>query len=77
MKTLRNKMEYPVNFGLKVSVNIIRDNIKDIAIVQVNAPMYINKQWTMPHSYKSSHFTDNKILNDSDFIRVLSLHYPN
>ena len=67
---------YPTSFGLKVSVEIERDSDKDIAYVNVIAPLYVNKDWRMPHSYKASQFSDGQILNDSDFIRVMLNHYP-
>lgn len=69
------KMKYPIKYGLNVSVEIIRDNISDNAQIKVYAPMYINKEWIMKHSYKSSQFTDNQILNDADFHYVLCKHY--
>lgn len=68
-------MKYNVKYGLNVSVEIIRDNISDNAQIKVYAPMYLNKEWIMKHSYKSSEFTDYQILNDSDFHSVLSKHY--
>lgn len=68
-------MKYSTKYGLDVYVEIIRDDITDIAYVKVISPMYINKEWTMPHSYKSSEFTDNAILKDSDFNSVLLKHY--
>lgn len=67
--------KHPVSFGLDVSVSIRRENGE--AFVDVHAPMYMNKQWTMPHSYNAGQFTDFAILNDSDFIRVMFNHFPN
>ena len=67
---------YPTSFGLNVSVQIVRDTEEDIAYVDVIAPMYINKQWRMGHSYTSSMFSDYQILKDNDFIRVMFSHYP-
>lgn len=72
---MQYKTKYKTKYGLDVSVEIIRDNISDTAQVKVFAPLYVNKEWVMLHSYKSSQFTDNKILNDSDFHSVLSKHY--
>ena len=69
-------MKYPVKYGLNVSVEIIRDNVSDNAQIKVYAPLYLNKEWFMSHSYRSSQFADNQILNDSDFNSVLSKHYP-
>jgi hypothetical protein len=63
------------NFGCNVSVVIVRDKVTDTASVRVHAPLYVNKEWTMPHSYRSSQFTDHAIINDSDFIRVMFKHY--
>lgn len=67
---------YPTSFGLKVSVQIVRDTEEDIAYVDVIAPMYMNKQWRMGHCYASSMFSDYQILKDNDFIRVMFSHYP-
>lgn len=66
---------YKTKYGLNVSVEIIRDNANDVATVKVIAPLYINKEWIMPHSYKASQFTDYEIVRDSDFNSVLSKHY--
>ena len=64
----------PVPYGLKVSVMIRREG--DEAYVDVIAPLYVNKDWTMPHSYNASQFTDEQIIKDSDFVRVMLGHYP-
>lgn len=69
-----NPIEVP--YGLKVSVEIVRDENKDEAKVKVIAPLYKNKEWFMSHSYKSSHFTDAQILNDRDFNTCLCKHFP-
>lgn len=61
-----------VPYGFNVSVVIRREG--DTAFVDVIAPCYITKQWTMPHCYKST-FSDHQTLNDSDFIRVLASRY--
>jgi hypothetical protein len=66
-------MQYPTKYGLNVSVEIVRDN--QHAQVKVIAPIYINKEWLMPHSY-SLEFSDHQIMHDSDFIRVMLNHYP-
>lgn len=66
---------YPTNFGLDVSVQLIRDESKDIVRVKVLSPMYVEKEWFMDHSYSTS-FTDHQILNDSDFIRVMNQAFP-
>lgn len=65
-----------VPYGLSVSVEIIRNVELDNASVLVHAPMYKRKTWVMPHSYKSSQFTDSQIIRDCDFIRVMCKHFP-
>ena len=65
-------MPYPVPYGLKVSVTIRRED--DTAFVDVHAPLYLNKDWTLPHCY-SSKFTDGEILRDHNFSTVLINHY--
>ena len=67
---------YPTSFGFKVSVEIVRDIATDTAFVNVIAPTYVVKEWVMPHSYEASSFTDQEILRDSDFIRVMFNHFP-
>ncbi|MER2511282.1 MAG: hypothetical protein ABTQ25_02480 [Nitrosomonas ureae] len=64
---------YKVPYGLDVSVTIRREG--DSAFVDVHAPMYLNKEWTMSHSYSSSEFTDYEILRDRDFVTTLIDHY--
>jgi hypothetical protein len=66
---------YPVDYGFKVSVCLMRDTEKDTVRVKVIAPMYSQKEWSMDHCYACS-FTDGQILHDSDFIRVMSRAYP-
>ena len=66
---------HPTPYGLKVSVEIVRDTDTDTARVVVHAPLYVNKQWTMSHSYASSYYSDHDILNDRDFIAVMREHY--
>lgn len=68
---------YKVIYGLNVSVEIVRDELTDTATVVIHAPLYVNKKWTMAHSYKSSQFTDYQILTDSDFQTVMIKHYLN
>ena len=63
-------------YGYKVSVEIVRDIETDTAYVKVIAPMYIVKEWTFTHSYKSSDFSDYEILKDRDFQKVMLNHYP-
>lgn len=65
-------IEYPVPYGFKVSVSIRREGNE--AHVDVHAPMYLNKEWTMPHCYATS-FTDEEILRDRTFTTVLLNHY--
>lgn len=66
-------MPYPVPYGLKVSVSIRREG--GTAFVDVHAPLYLNKNWPMAHSYAAS-FTDAQILLDHTFTTVLLNHYP-
>jgi hypothetical protein len=63
------------SYGLDVSIEIERDIATDTASVIVHAPMYLKKRWVMPHCYKSSKFSDLKIINDSDFKTVMIKHY--
>ena len=69
-------MKHPVKYGSDISVEIVRDAETDTAKVNVHAPLYTRKEWTMPHSYRASQFSDAEILKDSDFVRVMSKHYP-
>ena len=66
---------YPTKFGLNVSVSIQRDVENGFARVEVHAPMYKNKVWTMNHCYRAEDFTDAAILADYDFIKTLQQHY--
>lgn len=68
-------MIHKTNYGFNVSVEIVRDSETDTAQVHVNAPLYMNKNWVMNHSYQSSAFTDYQILKDSDFVSVMCKHY--
>jgi len=68
-------MKLATPYGLDVAVEIVRDAETDTARVNVHAPLYTNKFWTMPHSYKASQFSDFQIINDSDFARVMLTHY--
>lgn len=70
-------MQHKTSFGLDVSVEIVRNSETDTANVKVFAPMYVKKVWTMPHSYRSSQFSDSQILRDSDFLSVMTKHYSN
>lgn len=65
---------YKVPYGINVSVEFIRDSADDNVRVKVIAPLYMRKEWYMPHSY-SLKYSDSDILNDSDFITVLSKSY--
>lgn len=62
---------YKTNYGLNVSVDIQRNNETNIAEVYVLAPIYMNYMWKMPHCYNSKDYSDNQILKDNDFHRVL------
>jgi len=68
-------MLHKTKYGLDVSVEIVRDSETDTAHVHVHAPIYKVKHWIMPHSYRSSAFTDFEIINDSDFKSVMIKHY--
>jgi len=67
---------YKTEYGLNVSVEIIRDAETDNARVKVIAPMYMNKEWFMGHSYKASEFSDYEILRDHSFTTTMIEHYP-
>lgn len=69
-------MLHKTNFGMNVSVEIVRDSETDTAYVHVYAPIYTNKHWVMAHSYRSSQFNDYAILKDNDFSTVMCKHYP-
>ena len=58
-----------------VEVEIVRDAEKDEAKVIVHARLYMQKIWTMWHSYRATHFTNEAILQDRDFQSVLARHY--
>lgn len=66
---------YPVPYGYKVSVSILRNPDTDTAVVLVHAPMYRRKSWRMTHSYQASAFTDAEILHDWNFVDVLNRHF--
>lgn len=68
-------MKYPVEYGYKVEVEIIRDEETDSATIKVHAPFYVKKEWILSHSYKSSDFTDSQILRDHSFRSVMINHY--
>lgn len=68
-------MQYPVEFGYKVEVEIIRDEETDSANVRVYSPMYIKKEWILGISFTSSQFTDSQILRDRDFQKVMLQHF--
>lgn len=68
-------MLHKTQFGLDVSVEILRDTETDTAKIKVHAPLYMQKEWFIQHSYKSSHFTDSQILKDCDFVSVMIKHY--
>lgn len=64
----------PVPYGLKVSVEIIRQD--GSAYVWVHAPLYINKLFRFDMSYSSSDFSDYDIINDRDFKRLMLGYFP-
>jgi hypothetical protein len=61
-----------VSYGLDVSVSIRREG--DTAFVDVHAPIYERKEWTMPHCYANA-FTDGQILTDRHFTTLMLNHY--
>ena len=67
---------YKTNYGFDVSVEIIRDAQTDNARIKVLAPMYMNKEWFMSHSYKASEYSDHEILRDRSFTTTMIEHYP-
>ncbi len=69
-------MKISVPFGFDVSVEIVRDIQNDSAKVNVHSPLSKDKVWAMPHSYKSSQFSDYQIINDSNFISVMNKRFP-
>lgn len=69
-------MKISVPFGFDVSVEIVRDIQNDSAKVNVHSPLSRDKVWAMPHSYKSSQFSDYQIINDSNFISVMNKRFP-
>ena len=69
-------MKISVPFGFGVSVEIVRDIQNDSAKVNVHSPLSKDKVWAMPHSYKSSQFSDYQIINDSNFISVMIKRFP-
>lgn len=68
-------MLHKTQFGLDVSVEILRDTETDTAKIKVHAPLYMQKEWFIAHCYKSSQFTDSQILKDCDFVSVMIKHY--
>jgi len=65
---------YSVPYGLDVTVCIRREEDGN-AYVDVHAPFYVNKKWTMSHCYGDV-LTDQEILRDSNFHTVMINHYP-
>ena len=68
-------MSYKTEYGLNVSVEIIRDEETDNAQIKVLSPMYVKKEWFLGLSFKSSEFTDSEILRDRDFKSVMLKHF--
>lgn len=63
---------YKVPYGLIVSVTIRREG--ETCFIDVHAPMYINKEWTLPHQYATT-FTDDQILRDHSFVTQMINRY--
>lgn len=68
-------MKYPVEFGYKVEVEIIRDEETDSATIKVYAPFYMKKEYVLGISFTSSQFTDSQILRDRDFQKAMLQRY--
>lgn len=66
-------MIYNVPYGIKVSVSI--ETVGDTKHVRVICPMYMAKEFMIPHSY-SADFTDNQILKDYSFVSQMCRHFP-
>jgi hypothetical protein len=56
-----------------IHVEIVREN--GIAQVYVHAPLYKNKCYNMSMSWVADQFTNEEILKDKDFTRVLQARY--
>lgn len=63
-----------VPYGLKVSVEIIREN--GTAYVWVHAPLYMTKLFRLDMCYRSADFGDYDIINDRDFKKLMSGYFP-
>lgn len=63
-----------VPYGLKVSVEIIREN--GSAHVWVHAPLYMINLFRFDMCYRSADFSDSEIMNDRDFHRLMSGYFP-
>ncbi len=64
---------YEVPYGSKVSVELRREEDGNV-YVDVIAPLYKRKEWTMPHCYADT-YTDAQILKDRYFVVTLLNHY--
>ena len=63
---------YKVPYGLDVSVTIRREG--ETCFIDVHAPLYLNKEWTMRHGYATT-FTDGQILRDQSLTTLLINRY--
>ena len=63
--------QHKPNYGYKVSIR--REG--DLAHVDVHAPMYMNKKFTLPHCYTND-FTDYQILKDHSFHTAMAKRFP-
>lgn len=75
MENITSKI-YTVPYGIKVSVEIVRDSESDIARVFVIAPLYMRKRWEFEHCYSAKMFADDQIMIDSDFVRKMRGYFP-
>lgn len=68
-------MIYPIEYGYKVSAEILRDTETNTAQIKIHAPFYKNKEYMLSFFFKSSDFTDAQILKDHNFIARMLQSY--
>lgn len=69
----RTCREYPVPYGIDVSVRLTRG--EDIVFVDVLAPLYVNKEVRLDLCFDAEAFTDGQILRARDLGRILANRY--
>lgn len=72
MATLVYEDFYSLLEALKVTVTVFTEN--DSKFVQVDSPLYKNKQYRLPLEY-STEYSDYDILNSKNVINLLSSKY--